>query len=133
VAFKQLSQGAGGSNVDNVVDLTGGRQAPIDDCGLSYIFDTAPSTNLGSIQLSGGDANLLSVVYHFNDGPSGDGLCIPIQSSNGDDQGVEGMCHGSAIGEINTGAYWTCTLPDQDMNASAWEDLCGDAITNGYR
>jgi ankyrin repeat protein len=114
---------------DWVIDITDGCLVPGHTASryiaLSYVWSIADSdsfvqaterlllkrTNLNDFQEP--------FVYHFNDGTSGDGLCIPIQSPNGDDQGVEGMCHGSAIGEINTGAYWTCTLPDQDINASA--------------
>jgi hypothetical protein len=118
---------AGGSDIDNVVDLTGGRQAPIDAWGLSYTY-SPPSTNLQAIKLNGGNSDVLNIVYQFNDGTSFPNQCTPIP---GNDDGTEAICTSSKIGEVNSGAYWTCPLPNHDIDVYGFENLCGDAISSG--
>jgi hypothetical protein len=82
------------------------------------------SSNIEYIEANGGDADVLNVVLHFNDNGK---YSTPTQCkkhSSGGTDGVEQICTGSAIGDINTAAWYDCDMPVLSIN----DDYCGPVI-----
>lgn len=99
----------------------GGDVGWVDAFGTAPNFDVSSvSSNLQSIEVTGGTNSNLDVSYHFKDGSSYPRTCS---------QNYKDFCEGHNIGEAITGSYYKCDLPDPATVAiDACDECCGDVI-----